>query len=730
MMAVVKGAGAAAEVEKQRRAVRVNPRDARAHARLGLALQSLGRLEEAVDSQRRALALDPALPGVHATMASALRELGRHEAALECYRQALAQGQDDADLRKGMTASLVRLNQLDAALESAGRAVALAPQDAYTHITLANVQHAVGDFAAATESFRRALEIAPDHAGALRDRAALLMALHRYGEAAECWRSLAALLPGDVDAHLNLAASLREHKDFKASAASYRRVLELDPSNYEALRDIGVSLFWSGQRAEALAAFETVMAIDPDDTITLSNMVMTRLEIGDWTGMLAPLRRALAVGPRSPGTHTTFLFGLCHTSLDREELGQAHRDYGKRWETPLLPLRRPHPNLRDPQRVLRVGFVSGDLYNHAVTTFVEPVFALLKDSARLSLYAYHSNNEEDAVTARLKQYIPNWRSIADLDDEAAERLIREDGIDILFDLSGHTLRNRLPLFARKPAPVQASWIGYPASTGLEAMDYYIGDQFFLPPGRHDSQFTEKIVRLPVGAPFVPYRNAPPVNPLPAARNGYLTFGSFHRPNKLSPTVVAQWSRVLRALPKSRMLLGGMFDGMEHKLVEWFAAEGIDPGRLIVRERAPMRDYLAQHHEVDLCLSPFPYSGTTTICHALWMGVPTLATIGETAPSFAAAQPLGHLGLSSFIAEDDDTLVRLAQFLAQNLPVLDKLRGTMRERFAQAALGYPGIAAASLELACIKMWQRWCAGQAPEAIEVRVADLDEPAPAGA
>jgi predicted O-linked N-acetylglucosamine transferase (SPINDLY family) len=350
------------------------------------------------------------------------------------------------------------------------------------------------------------------------------------------------------------------------------------------------------------------------------------------------------------------------------------------------------------------------------------VFAFLKLSDQLELHVYFNNPEEDGVTRQMRAHVPRWNPVADLDDDALEQKIRADGIDILIDLNGHTARNRLTLFARKPAPVQASWIGYAGTTGLAAVDYYLSDQFHLPEGRYDDQFTEQIVRLPLASPFLAEPNAPPVNPLPALTNGYLTFGSFHRVSKVSWNVIALWAKLLHAVPGSKMLLGGLYSGNADTLVDWFEQEGIARDRLLLRDRTSVHGFLAQHHEVDVCLSPFPYSGSTTICHALWMGVPTLATIGPTNPSHAAVLYLAHLGLSSFLADDEETFVKLGQFLAQNLDTLATLRATMRERFTNSVVGYPGVAAASIEHALRLMWQRWCDGLPPAPLRVRLSDL--------
>lgn len=711
-----------AEIEQHRRALRANPRNARAHAMLGLALLEQRNLAEAVVSLRRALALDPSLTDLHSMMAAALHVLGEREAAAESYRRAISAQPKDAELHRALSHVLRELGQLEAALASARKAAQLKPADAQAHLVLAAAHHALGEHEDATACFDRALEIAPEDIDARYDGARTLLQLRQHERAATAFRELLERKPDHADACHGLATCLIELQQYDEAVSLCQRAVEVVPDHLMALRDMGVALHRLGRSAEGREALERALEHHPNDAQTLTSLLMLVMAIGDVNEALAYGRRALEAAPDSPAVYSNLLFVLSHCCSDPVELTAEHFRYGDRWEGPYRGRWAPHPNQRDPERRLQIGIVSADLYNHAVAHFVEPILDVLQHSTQLTLHAYYNGRVEDVVTERMRGYVAHWHSIADLDDDAAERQIRADGIDILIDLSGHSSDNRLALFARKPAPVQASWIGYAGTTGLQAMDYYLGDQFHLPEGRYDDQFTEKIVRLPIGAAFNPEPNAPPVNELPALRNGYLTFGSFHRINKLSREVIALWAQLLRGVPNSKMLLGGLSKGGDMVVLNWFDEEGIDRSRLILRERTHMYGYLEQHHEVDICLSPFPYTGSTTLFHALWMGVPTLATVGPTNPSHAIACGLVHLGLSSFIANDAESYVQLGKFLSENTEVLAKLRATMRERFTSSLLGYPGIVAAGLEHGLRLMWQRWCANLPAAPLRVRLSDL--------
>lgn len=708
------------DIEQHRRAVRLNPRDANAHALLGLALLRKRELEEGIAGLRRALELNPKVKGLHAVLAAALFESGRHAEAESAYRQAL-RFQDAADLHQGLADTLLRLGRPVEAEASARRAAELAPANVNCLISLASALHAQRRREELLPVFRRALELAPDHVDVRYDLGATLHDLRRHAEALECYAAVIALQPDHFNAHRHTGLSRQALKEFEAAATALERALEIVPDHVDTLCDLGATLQSDGRLPRALAVFERVLEREPDNRHALAGLSSVRFALGEWQEAVRLARRALEIAP-TPYAHSMLLFMLSHCCLDGAELTREHFAYGERWETPLIGARKPHANERDPQRRIRVGFVSGDLYNHAVSRFVAPVFDAFKDSAQIDVHIYYNNKVEDAMTQQHRANVSGWRSIVHLDDDAAEALIRADGIDILIDLSGHSALNRLPLFARRPAPVQASWIGYAGTTGLQGMDYILCDRYLVPDSRYDDQFSERIVRLPLGAPFLPEQNAPPVNPLPALANGHLTFGSFHRASKLSREVVAQWARLLHALPDAKMLLGGLQAGVDDVLVDWFELEGVGRERLLLRKRVPMHQYMLQHYEVDVCLSPFPYTGSTTIGHALWMGVPTLATVGATNPSQAATTFMAHLGLDTFITEDEDTYVKLGVFLAQNTSALAAMRAGMRERFLKSVLGYPGVAAAGLELALVRMWQRWCAGELPAPLRVTLSDL--------
>jgi predicted O-linked N-acetylglucosamine transferase (SPINDLY family) len=445
------------------------------------------------------------------------------------------------------------------------------------------------------------------------------------------------------------------------------------------------------------------------------------------------LQRGIALNPgyydKEDGllVHSNLLFLMSHDSeLPAEALFAEHCRVGDCFEAGLRETRPQHSNDPNPDRRLRVGFVSGDFHNHTIACLIEPVMRLLGRYAGVELHAYYSNTVEDDVTHRLRASVHHWQPVAGLSDEELARKIMDDAIDILIDLSGHTMLNRLRTFARKPAPIQISWCGYPGTTGLQAMDYYLADRKWLPPGQFDRQFTEKLLYLPATVPFQPHAAAPPVNPLPALTNGHLTFGSFNRLGKINASTIQLWSQLLNAVPNATLLIGGMaLDARQPALLAQFAAHGIARERLSFHPRCAIETYLGLHHRIDLCLDTHPYSGGTTTNHALWMGVPTLTLAGHTPAARQGAALMGHLGLDQCIAADAADFLAKGIYWSEHLPELAELRAGLRERCARSPVQQPEVIVAALERTLRHVWRRWCQHLPPESFDSTAAPQEPP-----
>jgi predicted O-linked N-acetylglucosamine transferase (SPINDLY family) len=521
---------------------------------------------------------------------------------------------------------------------------------------------------------------------------ALLWADGNTTDSVAAMQRSAQLLPEDAETLNNLAAALVKLQRFDEAEACLGRVLEIDPESATAFNHFSNLYQMQGRYVEAEASVRRAVALLSDDA-TDDKII-----------------------------YSSLLFMLSHNpAIDADTLYAEHCRVGALLETRLRASWPRHSNSRVPDRRLQVGLVSGDLCNHAVAHFVEPVLAHLRLHEGIELRVYYTNTVEDEVTARLRAYVPHWSSVAGIPNEELAKRVMEDRIDILIDVSGHTSLNRLSCFAAKPAPVQVSWLGYVGTTGLLAMDYYMTDRHFLPAAEFARYFTEKLVYLPAAAPFLPHESGPPVNALPASTTGRFTFGSFNRLGKINAATIALWSQLLLAVPDARLMVGAILPGtLRENLIHDFGVQGIARERLTFHERCPMNEFLALHHSVDVCLDTQPWAGGTTTNHALWMGVPTLTLTGTTPASRLSAALLEQVDLGVFVAASGEDFIARGVYWTQHLTELAGIRATLRDRCLQSSVRQPAAVACSIDGALRHMWKRWCAGLPPQSFEIGTA----------
>jgi len=652
------------------------PDHADAHNNLGVLHKDGGRFEQALQHHRQALAARPDFIDALNNIAVALQALGRAAEALPYFDRALALQPAHAGLHYNKGAALQALGEPDAALVHYREALRLYPQLAPAESNLGHILSTQGKFAEAEPHVVHALELQPEADELRLNLGSLRLSLGRFAEAQQEFERVLARNPGNAQAELHLGWALKEQGDFAAAERHYRRALELRPDFAEAHDKLGSLHKDRGQIEAALPCLRRALAIRPDFVAAHSNLCLS-------------LNYAAGASP--------------------QEIHAEHLEFARRHCAGFAPP--AHANRADPGRRLRVGYVSGDFRAHVVAHFIEPVLAH-HDRSGYEVYCYYNFHTRDTVTARLRSHADHWRDIFGVGDAEVARQVQADGIDILVDLSGHTGLNRLLVFARKPAPVQASYLGYLNTTGLAAMDYRISDARAAPLGMLDACHSEELVRLPdtqwcYQAPSP----APEVSALPALANGYLTFGAFHTLAKINPPVIELWSRLLRALPQARLIVAAM--GLKSIAAEFereFARHGIAPGRVELLGAVSFAEYLALHRSVDAILDTFPYAGGTTTCHALWMGVPVISLPGPTATSRGGASLLAAVGLEQFIAEDPEHYIAIASRLAADLPQLALVRAGLRQRMPASPLCAAARFTRNLEAAYRYMWRAWCAKQ--------------------
>jgi predicted O-linked N-acetylglucosamine transferase (SPINDLY family) len=708
-------------VELIGKAIGANPSDPVYYSNLGNALQAQGSLDEAVTSYRAALALQPDYANAHNNLGTALRAQGKMDAAVESYYKALAFQPDLAEAHFSLGHAFQVQGKLDAAFESYRGALALRPDYAEGHNNLGTVIQAQGKLDAAVESFRTALALKPDYVDAHNNLGTTLRALGKFDAAIESFHKALALKPNYAEAHNNLGNALQAQGNLDAAVESFHKALALRPDFVEALSNLGNALGDLGNFDAAVERYRDALALKPDLVEThcsLGNALRTQ---GKLDAAVESYRRALALRPDYADAYGNllFLYGY-HALLDPE----AYLSLACGWEQACVPVQdrqaaRSRTFQRSPLagRRLRVGYVSGDYRQHAVSYYVEQLFAY-HDRQRIEVYAYTTHSEQDAITARLQALVDHWVPAIGVSDATVRDRIEADGIDVLIDLSGHTAHNRLGVFARRAAPVQAHYLGFMGSTGLTEMDYWIGDAILTPP-QTDSHFREQVWRLPrVWVSYDGKADAPAPTWAPAA-DGTIWVGSFNGLGKLTPATLALWAKVLHALPQGRLLLKtkDLADaGNRRRILDDMAAHGIAPHRIELQDRSVTPDWpahMAYYNRLDIALDPVGgVGGGTTTCDALWMAVPVVTLIGDRMASSMTASMLGAMGHREWIAQSEADYVDKVAALAGDVQHRKALRLIQRTQMAQSPLcDGPGLAR-SLENAYLEMYGRWLALRDP------------------
>ncbi|MEA2734205.1 MAG: protein O-GlcNAc transferase [Humisphaera sp.] len=590
------------------------------------------------------------------------------------------------------------------------RAIAVHPTAADFHFHLAEARFAAGAIDAAEASYRRAIELQPDHAAAHNSLGHLLFTRQRFDEAMDCFSRAIAIVPGFAQAHCNLGTALMVKGRYADAVAPLRRAVELDEKHAIAHVNLSMALQSMHRVDEAADVLERAVPLMPAPA--LNALGLLRMEQGRLVDAIDCFRRSLALDSGNADAHSNLLLVLNHAEdISRDEFFREHLRWAEKFETPLIALRRPHANDRSPDRRLRIGYVSPDFRQHPVGFFIEPAIAgHHREQFEIFCYSEIGENADDDLTRRLQRSADGWRVIAGLDDDRVAQMIRDDAIDILVDLAGHTARNRLRVFARKPAPVQVTYLGYSATTGLRAMDYLIGDAFLTPPGVHDAHATERIVQLPRAyVCYTPGADLPAVGPLPAESRGYITFGSVNRLSKVTPRAFEAWAEIVQRTPNSKLLLhadaGRHLDAVRKRWQQL----GLALDRLEIVHRIALDQYFSLFNRIDIALDPFPHNGGKTTRDALIMGVPVVTFCGDLPITRAGLSCLAPLDLTELVAYSTEQYVTIATELAADLPRLAELRRTLRPRMLASSLTDAPAYVADLEDAYRTMWQKWCAG---------------------
>lgn len=625
-----------------------------------------GDMEAAAKHASSALDADPSNIMLRARLGSIQMSLGNLEAAVENLCLAANAAPDAGVIWNEFGVALAKSGAAQAAEDALRKAILLSPEIPQIHNNYGNVLRGRGDYGGAIVSYRTALDKQPDY----------------------------------LEARGNLGVALQEEGDAAAAITCFEEVLASKPDYGPAWTHLGAAFAAQGRLVDAEQAHRKAIVLLPDSPDGYNNLGIVLKDQGRLDEARDAYQRALECDPNDAGVHSNLLMCLCYDpAVDAVETIAMHRDWAQRH----APERAIEPFDPDGQGPLRVGILSPDFREHSVAFFVDSIFAN-HEGQRIELHCYSDTSKPDATSARLRSHVPHWHDVFADDDEALYQRIRRDGIQVLVDLAGHTANNRLPVFARRAAPVQVTWLGYGMTTGMPQMDYLLTDNWVDPSGDADDWCTETLYRLPSG--FMCY--TPPNDcPLPVRDAAWpFTFGSFNNLSKINDDVIALWARVLKAAPGSRLLLKSrqLADPeIGARVRRQFTADGVDAERLVFAGRTSSRaEHYALYGQVDVALDTFPYNGATTTCEALWMGTPVVALAGDRHVGRFGVTFLSRAGYPEWVASSPEDYIAIAGRLVRDRPDRDAIREKLT-----ASMLLDGVSAArDLEDAFHMMWQRY------------------------
>lgn len=640
-------------------------------------------------------------------MRAADQALGAGQLAqgISLLRQAARAGADEPRRIGRAGAALAAQGRFDDAAVCFQRAHELEPSHPPHLNNLAVCLQNTGRMEQAVAALEALIRLCPDVAVAHYNRGNVLAAMGRPADAETSFRRASELAPHLPEAHFNLGNALLAQSRLTDAIVCYRRVLELRPDSAEGHHNLGHCLHRAGDLPGARHHYERAVALAPHAGWAHNDMGMVLMDMGLTRPAIEHFRESIRVEP-TPQAHSNLLHVLTY---DNATTQQDLLDEARRWAalhgSPPQRLGPAPDHDRRQDRPLRVGYVSPNFRGHAVALFLEPLLRE-HDPARVEVTCYSDTRPIDGLTRRFMTFAKHWRDTVGWSDHRLAQQVRDDRIDILIDLTGHIAGSRLTTFALRPAPVQMTYLGYQHTTGLDVMDYRLTDAIADPPGTNDRYYTERLLRLPCFFCYQPPEGAADVSAPPVLRTGAPTFGCLAKPVKIAAPVVRAWAQLLREMPGARLHLLASGGG-EHPARSALLEQGINAGRITVVQGGTYGEFLAHFADVDVALDTFPFTGHTTTCDALWMGVPVVTLAGESYASRMGASVLSHLGRPEWIARDMDDYVRRAVELASDTARLAAWRAEQRERMrASVICDGPGFAR-EFEAALLTAWRAWC-----------------------
>lgn len=642
------------------------------------------------------------------------RDAGQGEQALSSYDRALALSPDNLAVVAGKAELLRRLGRLDEAADWLARAIAVAPDHPQLYDSLGLVLLELGRPADVEKVLRAGVARVPDAVSTLRNLGSFLSDSGRAQDALPWLQRVVELEPGNRDFRISYGIALLRTQAYGTAEAQFRAVLALRPDDPDALNNLGSTLRLQNRLTESEECYRRALSAKPDWPDVLANLGGLLREQGRIGEAKSVFRQALAVRSPWPEVHSNLIFCL---DFDGEAGLQEQRAERRRWreavEHPLSASVGRFPDRPDPGKRLRIGYVSADFNRHSASDMFGAVL-MNHDLDRFDIYLYSSGQREDDRTAAFEERSSVFCRVRLLEDRLLADRVREDSVDILVDLSGHSAGNRLPVFARRPAPVQVTAWGYATGTGLSAIDYFLADHRLVPPELH-RYFSEQVLDLSCFLSYRPPDYLPEVSDLPAIPAGHVTFGSFNRLAKASDACLALWGDLLLAVPGSRLHLRckTLDDaGMRAKVLAAFRERGVEADRIDLHGTSTHLDQLFAYHRVDIALDPFPHCGGTTTCEALVMGVPVVSLCGEVPVSRNGLSLLGTMNCVDWVAREQADYLAIARDLAGDLGRLASIRRNLRQLVLACPIGDNFAYTREVEAVYTRLWLRYCMNWSP------------------
>jgi protein O-GlcNAc transferase len=699
-------------IEALRQSIALKPTWAAPQGNLGALLQTTGQLPEAILCFQKAITLEPKNPNFHYNLGNALSASGNLAEAANAFTAAMRLDPRNTDAMNNLGSTLYSMGRFPEAEQSIRQALTIRPAFPAALNNLGNILIALSRFEEAADVFRQALVIDSNMPMVHNNLGNVLCGLGRFDESIAAYRQAIAMNPNWPEVHNNLSIALRASGDFDGAIAEAEQTLLQQPGFHLALENLAQGYQAKGDNDRALEILGRLVAEHPNDDRSLNTYANVLRGVGRLDEALAAYKSAADLDPGNFLPASNYLFALQFHSDDPGSILAEHRKWNDRFVTPFASEIRPFQNDRTPNRRLRVGYLSPDFRIHCQSLFTRAVFPH-HDREQFEIYCYSAAVHPDEVTAAIRPHADVWRHVPFLSDAAISDLVRADKIDILVDLTMHMGHCRPLIHARKPAPVQVTWLAYPGTTGMSTMDYRLTDPYLDPPG-FESRYTEQSIRLPdTFWCYTPHGMAaenavalPDPGELPALKNGFLTFGCLNDFSKVNAPTLQRWGRLMQSVPQSRLHLLAPQARQREIVLEQLREVGVSSDRIQYIDRQARPVYLAKYCRIDLCLDTLPYNGHTTSLDAFWMGVPVLTQVGRTVVGRAGFSQLTNLQLPNFAAESDEQFFSLGKRWASDLPALAEIRRTLRERMTASPLMNGKKFARNMESAFRRLWNQW------------------------